>query len=278
MHLLLIFIIIPLTELWLLFQVADIVGGFETVLLVIITAFVGIMLLKSQSVATLSRASNKWQMGSVPAEEIIEGLMLAFCGALLLTPGFITDTIGFLILLPPVRKFLAARITQQGMTQFLKSVSGGQGVRFSARSTQWQARSFGGRVYEGKVTKSTFAANDDDPATPTGNATPAAGDSPSVEIEKDIDAGAAPPFSASEAAQAQVVEADLVDELQSDGKREVQSDSLNQHDGIEDVDVPDAPKAKVVSFEAKRKARASDGEPRAQDPDVPTSPQEGPKD
>lgn len=164
MRLLLIFIVIPLTELWLLFEVADLVGGFETVMLVIMTAFFGIMLLKSQGVATLSRANQKWQMGSVPAQEIIEGFMLAFCGAMLLTPGFITDALGFLILLPPMRRFLASRITQQSIASFVKNVAGESAIkRARPGAEQWQSRSFGGQVYEGQVTKSSFAANDDEP-------------------------------------------------------------------------------------------------------------------
>jgi UPF0716 protein FxsA len=111
---LVIFIVIPIAELLLLFEVADWIGGVATLMLVIVTAFVGLSVLKRQGLSTLTRANMRLRGGQLPAQEIIEGMMLAFAGALLLTPGFITDTIGFTLLTPFVRRRLAARILQSG--------------------------------------------------------------------------------------------------------------------------------------------------------------------
>jgi UPF0716 protein FxsA len=111
---LIIFIVIPIAELLLLFKVADLIGGGWTLLLVIITAFIGISLLKRQGISTWQRASGRMRGGQLPGQEIIEGMLLAFAGALLLTPGLITDTIGFVLLTPPLRHRIARRIMRSG--------------------------------------------------------------------------------------------------------------------------------------------------------------------
>ena len=125
---LLIFIVIPIAELLLLFEVADWIGGVPTLLLVIVTAFVGLSVLKHQGFSTLTRANVRMRSGQLPAQEIIEGMMLAFAGALLLTPGFITDTIGFILLTPLFRRRIAAKILHSGKGLFF----GGIGGRFTA--------------------------------------------------------------------------------------------------------------------------------------------------
>src|SRR5690606_39234642 len=92
---LLAFIVIPIAELLLILSVADLIGGWATLGLVILTAFIGINVLKRQGLSTLLGAQDRLRSGQLPAQEIVEGMLLAFAGAMLLTPGFITDTIGF---------------------------------------------------------------------------------------------------------------------------------------------------------------------------------------
>lgn len=171
MHFLLIFIAIPMIELWLIFRVAGWVGGFETIFLLLLTAAIGITLLRGQGMTVLERANHKWQVGGVPAQELIEGLMLAFGGLLLLLPGFLSDGIGFLMLIPPVRSLMAARMVQHGFDSFLQGFSGQPGGRFVFRRRwRWGSgsgasgdfKTFGGRIYEGSVTETTYAANDGD--------------------------------------------------------------------------------------------------------------------
>lgn len=125
------FIIIPIAELLLLFEVADLIGGVYTLLLIIITAFVGVSVLKKQGFSTLRRADARMRSGQLPAQEIVEGMLLAFAGALLLTPGFITDSIGFTLLTPPLRARIARRILSSGSGFFMAGASFSSGPQQS---------------------------------------------------------------------------------------------------------------------------------------------------
>ena len=89
------FIIIPIIEMWLLIEVGSHIGAFNTISLVVLTAFVGAILLKRQGARTLLRAQSRIHQGEIPAREMVDGLFLGVAGALLLTPGFFTDAIGF---------------------------------------------------------------------------------------------------------------------------------------------------------------------------------------
>jgi UPF0716 protein FxsA len=102
----LLFILIPLIELYFIIVIGEMIGAFWTVMLVIITAVVGVNLLRVQGMSTLSRAQRNMAQGQIPAMEMMEGVALAVAGVLLITPGFITDSIGFLLLLPPTRQAL----------------------------------------------------------------------------------------------------------------------------------------------------------------------------
>ncbi|MDX1491264.1 MAG: FxsA family protein [Pseudohongiellaceae bacterium] len=108
------FIIVPFIEILLLLEVSDNIGGLWTISLVILTAFIGVRLLKLQGISTLTRFQGRLQRGELPAQEIVEGLLIAFSGALLLTPGFLTDIIGFSCLLPPLRAAMARKLLASG--------------------------------------------------------------------------------------------------------------------------------------------------------------------
>ena len=105
-----IFLLVPALEIYLLIQVGSVIGALWTALLVVLTAVIGVRLLKIQGVSTLMRAQNKMQTGQMPAQEMLEGMGLVVAGAFLLTPGFFTDTIGFILLFPPARTWLVSKI------------------------------------------------------------------------------------------------------------------------------------------------------------------------
>ncbi|MDR9424690.1 MAG: FxsA family protein [Marinobacter sp.] len=123
------FIIMPVTELAVLIQVGSVIGVMNTIGLVLLTAVVGAWLLRQQGLATLLRANERLNSGELPAKEVAEGLILAVGGAMLLTPGFITDTFGFLCLIPGSRHWLAAQALKR------MTIAGrGQSFRFQAGS------------------------------------------------------------------------------------------------------------------------------------------------
>lgn len=107
--LLILFIVVPIVEMTLLIEVGARIGAMATIGLVLLTAVLGLNLLRQQGFSTLMRVNEKLESGELPAQEIAEGLLLAIGGALLLTPGFFTDAIGFACLLPWSRRWLVKR-------------------------------------------------------------------------------------------------------------------------------------------------------------------------
>tara|TARA_Y100000590_G_scaffold92544_1_gene104616 strand:- start:2995 stop:3375 length:381 start_codon:yes stop_codon:yes gene_type:complete len=95
---------------YILIKVGGVFGVFNTIALVLLTALIGIALLRHQGFRTLLNARNKIMQSELPAEEIIAGIFLAIGGVLLLTPGFVTDFIGFLFLVPFTRSWFITLI------------------------------------------------------------------------------------------------------------------------------------------------------------------------
>ncbi len=106
------FLIVPFVEIYLLLKLGGIVGILPTVLLVVFTAVLGAWLLRKQGFATWQRLQENLAKGVVPAYEMIEGPILLVGGALLLTPGFFTDALGFACLIPQVRKKFAKYVIE----------------------------------------------------------------------------------------------------------------------------------------------------------------------
>jgi len=102
----LIFAVVPVIELALLIRVGSIIGTLNTVLIVILTAIVGAYMVKLEGLGVMYRIHENMQAGIFPAEELINGVMILMAGALLLTPGFFTDVIGFLMVFPLSRNFI----------------------------------------------------------------------------------------------------------------------------------------------------------------------------
>ena len=107
------FIVIPLVELYLIIKVGGVIGALWTVLLVVLTAVIGVSLLRIQGFNTLNRARMNMEAGTLPAMEMMEGMVLAVGGALLITPGFLTDTLGFLCLIPATRRAMIRYLMQR---------------------------------------------------------------------------------------------------------------------------------------------------------------------
>ena len=107
------FLLIPLLEVAVFIQVGDSIGVFWTILLTIGTALLGATLVRIQGMATLFNARQQLMQGQLPAGAVIEGAILLVCGAMLLTPGFVTDTLGFLGLVPTVRHYVASAVVKQ---------------------------------------------------------------------------------------------------------------------------------------------------------------------
>jgi UPF0716 protein FxsA len=99
----LLFILVPFVELYFLIQVGQVIGALWTIVLVMIISFIGSWLVKREGLATLRRAQEQVRSGRVPGTELVDGVLILFAGALLLTPGFITDIVGVALLIPPAR-------------------------------------------------------------------------------------------------------------------------------------------------------------------------------
>ncbi len=106
----LLFLTIPLLEIYLLIKAGSVIGALPAVALVVFTAVLGAFLLRLQGLSTMNRMRANMMRGKVPAIEILEGAALLVAGGLLLTPGFFTDAIGFLLLIPPLRRYWLLKI------------------------------------------------------------------------------------------------------------------------------------------------------------------------
>jgi UPF0716 protein FxsA len=113
LRLLLLFTIVPLVELFLLVKLGTVIGIGPTVLIVICTGVLGAWLARWQGLGVLRRLTEDLNQGRLPADALIDGLLILIAGAVLLTPGLITDALGFLLLVPQgraaVRRAVAAR-------------------------------------------------------------------------------------------------------------------------------------------------------------------------
>jgi UPF0716 protein FxsA len=140
----LLFLLVPLLEIYLLIKVGGIVGALPTVFLVVFTAVLGAGLLRIQGFSTMTRVRNTLAQGGIPAVEMLEGAVLLVAGALLLTPGFFTDAIGFLCLIPPVRRAMIKLALRRFFTPF----GGGRGP--GAGRPPHDTPSHGPRTIEGE--------------------------------------------------------------------------------------------------------------------------------
>ena len=122
--LLLLFLGLPLIEIALFIKVGGMIGTGMTLTIVIVTAILGSYLLRTQGLATVDDARDTLRKGELPLDPVIHGVFLVIAGAFLLTPGFLTDTIGFLLFVPSVRLALGRAILRAIMARGTVTVNG----------------------------------------------------------------------------------------------------------------------------------------------------------
>ena len=110
---LLLIIALPVVELWVLIAVGREIGALATIGLLFLMAALGLALLRIQGIRTLFRGRARLARGELPAREMAEGMMLAFCGVLMVIPGFLTDVVALICLLPGVRHLLLASLLRR---------------------------------------------------------------------------------------------------------------------------------------------------------------------
>ena len=145
----LLFALIPIAEIALLIHVGGIIGSWNTVALVLITAALGAFFVKREGLATLQSAQAKMQQNQLPGKELMAGACLLVAGVLLITPGFMTDIFGFLLVFPPTRNRLANNLSKH-FTAHSIHTSGFQSSGFYHQTTRPQDN---GDVFEGEYTK-----------------------------------------------------------------------------------------------------------------------------
>jgi UPF0716 protein FxsA len=124
--LILLFIVVPIAELYVILQVGEAIGAPLTIALLVADSLLGSWLLKSQGRTVWRRFQETMQAGRVPHREVIDGALVIFGGAFLITPGFLTDIVGVLLLLPPTRAVFRRWLIRRGGRMFGISVATGR--------------------------------------------------------------------------------------------------------------------------------------------------------
>src|SRR3954463_12581493 len=120
------FIIIPIAELYVILKVGDLIGTVPTLALLVADSLLGSWLMRSQGRVVWRRFQDTMQAGRVPHREVFDGVLVIFGGAFLITPGFITDIVGFALLAPPTRSLVRRWLIRRGGRMFGISVATGR--------------------------------------------------------------------------------------------------------------------------------------------------------
>ncbi|MCA9401848.1 MAG: membrane protein FxsA [Candidatus Omnitrophica bacterium] len=112
-YLLLLFTLLPACELFLLIKIGSHIGAATTILIIILTGLLGAYLARLQGFLVLRNIQNDLNQGRIPSEELMDGVMILIGGIVLLTPGFITDTFGFILLMPPSRLIIKSLLKRK---------------------------------------------------------------------------------------------------------------------------------------------------------------------
>jgi UPF0716 protein FxsA len=128
--LVLIFIVLPIAEIYLIIKVGEAIGALPTVAILVLDALLGSVLLRHQGRAAWRRFNEALAAGRIPAREVFDGAMVIMGGAFLITPGFITDVIGLLLLIPPSRALFRGLVSKVAVGR----------AGFVVRTAQWGSR------------------------------------------------------------------------------------------------------------------------------------------
>jgi UPF0716 protein FxsA len=141
--LVLIFIVLPIAELYVIIKVGEAIGALPTIALLILDSFLGAALWRSQGRAAWRRFNRALAEGRVPTREVFDGAMVILGGAFLITPGFITDVIGLLLLLPPTRAIFRGMVARMARRR----------TAFSVRTIHWGSRPSHGGYASGEAVR-----------------------------------------------------------------------------------------------------------------------------
>jgi UPF0716 protein FxsA len=154
------FIVVPVIELWLILQVGEMIGVVPTIILLLLDSLLGAWLVKNQGGAVWRNFRAAVDAGRIPANEAVDGFLVILGGTLLLVPGFLSDIVGILLIAPPSRKLLRSRVVKTGLGRsratFMgdafnkQSVADDTGVRDFAHSDQPRRRSSGTSSTQGE--------------------------------------------------------------------------------------------------------------------------------
>jgi UPF0716 protein FxsA len=132
-RMLLLFIFLPMVELYLLIMLGSRIGAMPTIGLIVLTGVLGASLARQQGLSVLAKIQKEISSGKPPTTELVEGALIVVGGIVLLTPGILTDIFGFSLLIPPIRKALCKKLT----SSFSKHV--GKATRFAHSSNQYSS-------------------------------------------------------------------------------------------------------------------------------------------
>ncbi len=138
---------------------SDQIGGWYTVAIVVLTAFFGARLVRQEGLATLAQAQQKMQVGQMPGQEMAEGLLLVIAGVLLVTPGFITDGLGFLLSLPMTRPLIAKNILKHMSVSMVNQSFQGEFTQQSHSQYDFQQKK---EEQSGEIIEGEFVDKDED--------------------------------------------------------------------------------------------------------------------
>ena len=135
--LVILFIVVPIAELYVIIQVGQAIGALPTIAILLADSIIGSMLLRAQGRTAWRRFNAAMAEGRVPAREVLDGALVIFGGAFLITPGFLTDIIGLFLLLPPtravIRRVLVRVFSRRFVVATVGSAAGGAAARARAR-------------------------------------------------------------------------------------------------------------------------------------------------
>lgn len=157
--LVLLFIVVPIVELYVIVQVAGGIGVLETIGLLIVVSVVGAWLVRREGMGVLRKVQAQLASGEMPTKQIVDGGLIMFAGALMLTPGFVTDAVGVLLLIPPTRVAVRTVLMRRfrGRIQTVgRPTAAGFGSPFGAGFG-------GGRVYDVRGTEHVDLERDETP-------------------------------------------------------------------------------------------------------------------
>ena len=161
LRLLILFIALPIIELFLLIKIGGVIGFLPTIALVILTAVIGSQLVRRQGLTVLSRIRESQARGEMPALPMLDGAALLLAGFMLLTPGFLSDALGFVLLVPGLRQKIARRLLSRVV---IMQPAGGVNERYAGRGQH--SRPDPNAVIEGDYERRDQGTDKRGPASP----------------------------------------------------------------------------------------------------------------